>query len=256
LSSLSVIVITKNEERNIRECLESVAWAGEIVVVDAGSADRTVEIAKTVTPKVYVDAWKGYGAARNEALTHCDKEWVLWLDADERVTPALAAEIKSAVASAGSDVAGYEVPRAAYFLGRWIKHCGWYPAYVVRLFRRGAGRFTEDKVHEKLEVDGQIRRLKSDLLHFTDPNLFHYFEKFNRYTSLAAEELLAQRRKFRLSQLLLRPAWVFMRMYIVQRGIFDGLQGFILSLLSSFYVFVKYAKLWELSHTDERSKLQ
>jgi len=256
LSSLSVIVITKNEERNIRECLESVGWAGEIVVVDAGSTDRTVELAKRVTPKVFVDAWKGYGAARNEALTHCVNEWVLWLDADERVTPALAGEITSVIASPAVHVVGYEVPRAAYFLGKWIKHCGWYPGHVVRLFRRGAGRFTEDKVHERLEVDGQIGRLKSDLLHFTDPNLFHYFEKFNRYTSLAAEELLGQRRKFRFTQLLLRPAWVFIRMYIVRRGFLDGIQGFILSLLSSFYVFVKYAKLWELSRSDERSKLQ
>jgi glycosyltransferase involved in cell wall biosynthesis len=256
LSSLSVIIITKNEERNIRECLESVGWAGEIVVVDAGSSDRTVELARAVTPKVFVDAWRGYGAARNEALTHCANEWVLWLDADERVTQALAAEIKSMIALAGVDLVGYEVPRAAYFLGKWIKHCGWYPGYVVRLFRRSAGRFTEDKVHERLEIKGKLGRLKSDLLHFTDPNLFHYFEKFNRYTSLAAEELLGRGRRFRLSQLLLRPPWVFVRMYVLRGGFLDGIQGLILSLLSSCYVFVKYAKLWELSPSDERSKLQ
>lgn len=256
MSSLSVIVITKNEERNIRECLESVGWANEIVVVDAGSSDKTVELAKALTPKVIVDPWKGYGAAKNEALTLCTSEWVLWLDADERVTPALAAEIKSVLDMDRKDVAGYEVPRAAYFLGKWIKHCGWYPGYVPRLCRRGAGRFTEAKVHERLEIDGEIGRLRSDLLHFTDPNLFHYFEKFNRYTSLAAEDLRAQRKGFRLSQLLLRPPWVFVRMYFLRRGFLDGIQGFILSLLSSCYVFVKYAKLWELSASDERSKHQ
>lgn len=256
MNSISVIIIAKNEERNIRECLESIGWAGEIVVLDAGSTDKTVELAKAMTPKVFIDAWKGYGAARNEALSHCMNEWVFWLDADERVTPALAAEIKSAIQSGSRDLVGYEVPRAAYFLGKWIKHSGWYPGYVVRLFRRGAGRFTEDKVHERLEIEGNVGRLKSNLLHFTDPNLFHYFEKFNHYTSLAAEELLGQGRRFRLIQLLLRPPWVFVRMYILRRGFLDGIQGFMLSLLSSCYVFVKYAKLWELSHSNERSNLQ
>jgi glycosyltransferase involved in cell wall biosynthesis len=254
LSSLSVIVITKNEERNIRECLESVSWASDIVVVDAGSSDKTVELAKQVTRKVFVDAWKGYGAARNEALTHCDNEWVLWIDADERVTPALTAEINSAIASGRGDLVGYEMPRAAYFLGKWIKHCGWYPGYVVRLFRRDAGRFTEDRVHERLEIKGAVGRLQSNLLHFTDPSLFHYFDKFNRYTSLAAEELLDQRKRFRLSQLLVRPPWVFVRMYLLRMGFLDGIQGFVLSLLSACYVFVKYAKLWELSRSNERSK--
>ena len=164
MSSLSVILITKNEERNIRECLEGVSWVSDIVVVDAGSTDKTVELAKEVTQKVFVDAWKGYGAARNEALAHCENEWVLWIDADERVTPALAAEIKSAVASGREDVVGYEVPRAAYFLGKRIKHSGWYPGYVVRLFRRDAGRFSEDRVHERLEIQGKTGRLQSDLL--------------------------------------------------------------------------------------------
>jgi glycosyltransferase involved in cell wall biosynthesis len=255
LSALSAIIITKNEERNIRECLSSVRWVDEVVVVDGGSTDKTVEVAKDMGAKVFIRSWEGYGAAKIFALAQCSGNWILWLDADERVTKELAEEIQHLVRQEDSDYAGYEASRKAYFLGRWIKHCGWYPGFVIRLFRREAGKFTENKVHERLEVNGKVGRLRSDLLHYTDPNLFHYFEKFNRYTSLAAEELAQQGQKFGLTQLIVRPIWQFLKMYVVQRGFLDGFHGFILCVLSSSYVFTKYAKLWELSSDRKRSSI-
>jgi len=251
---LSVIVITKNEERNIEDCLNSVRWADEIVVVDGGSEDKTLELARKFTSKVFVKPWEGYGASKNFALEQCTGSWILWLDADERVTQELGKEIQFVTAQQSPPTSVYEMPRKAYFLGKWIRHCGWYPGYVPRLFQRGAGKFSENKVHEKFEFDGEMGRLRSDLLHFTDPNIKHYLEKFNRYTTLAADEMLEKRTIFRVSQLIVKPVWVFIRMYVVKLGFLDGIQGFILSVLSSCYVFTKYAKLWELSADTKRSK--
>ncbi len=254
MSSLSVIVITKNEERNIEDCLNSVCWTHEIVVVDGGSDDKTLELARKFTSKVFVKPWEGYGASKNFALEHCTGDWVLWLDADERVTDELGKEIQVVVSQQNTPLSVYEMARKAFFLGKWIKHCGWYPGYVPRLFKRGVGRFSENKVHERFEFDGAVGRLNSDLLHYTDPNLWHYLEKFNRYTTLAADEMMEKRTKFHLSQLIVRPVWVFIRMYVLKLGFLDGVQGLILCVLSSGYVFTKYAKLWELSTGTERSK--
>ena len=246
MKRLSVITLTLNEEHNIGECLSGVQWVDELIVVDSGSTDRTVELAKSFTNHVMNVEWKGYGATRNLALARCTGDWVLWLDADERVTPELSAEIQRIVQTDEKGIAAYSVARRAYFLGRWIKHCGWYPSRVTRLFRREKGRFTENNVHEQLRVDGVVRELRHDLLHYTDPNLKHYFAKFNRYTSLAAEDFQAAGRSFRVSDLLVRPWFQFFKMYILRLGFLDGLQGFILSIVSSAYVFTKYAKLWEL----------
>jgi glycosyltransferase involved in cell wall biosynthesis len=245
LSTVSVILIAKNEEDNIQECLSTVSWANEIVVVDAGSSDATVAKAKTFTEKVFVRPWEGYGAAKNFALSQATSEWILWLDADERVSDLLGKEIQRTITSSDHDTIAYSVPRKANFLGRWILHCGWYPGRVTRLFKRGKGHFTDSRVHERLEIDGREGELASDLLHYTDPSLSHYFEKFNKYTSLAAEELADERRRFRISQITIRPVWTFIRMYFLKLGFLDGLPGFILCALSASYVFTKYAKLWE-----------
>lgn len=254
MATLSVIVITKNEEHNIIDCLESVKWATEIVIVDGGSADKTVALARRYSQKVYVKPWEGYAAAKNFALEQSTGDWILWLDADERVTEALSQEIQDILKKGLIDVVGFEVSRRAFFLGKWIRHSGWYPGYVLRLFRRGSGRWSDKKVHEHLQIAGKTERLNSDLLHFTDPNLWHYFDKFNRYTTLAAEELTAKGEHFRLGQLILRPSWLFVRMYFFRLGFLDGIQGFILCVLSSCYVFTKYAKLWELTDSKTRSK--
>jgi len=249
VSKLSVIVITHNEERNIGACLASVRWADEIVVVDSQSTDRTVELARQYTSRVHVNPWMGFAEAKNYALAQTSADWVLWLDADERVTPELAREIQQVVRQNRSELVGYSFPRRAYFLGKWIRHCGWYPGRVVRLFRRGAGSFSDSLVHEHLVLDGSIGRLGHDLLHYTDENLEQYFNKFNRYTSLAVEELVANHRSFRLLDLLARPPVFFFKMYILRLGFLDGIPGLILCALSSCYVFTKYAKLWERSRS-------
>ncbi|MBL0175961.1 MAG: glycosyltransferase family 2 protein [Ignavibacteria bacterium] len=244
MTPLSVIIITRDEERNIAACLDSVAWADDLVVVDAASADRTADIARERGARVFIEEWRGFSAAKTFALAQTRNAWVLWLDADERVTPGLADELRAAIADPAA-CAAYRMPRKAYFLGTWIRHCGWYPGHVTRLFRADAARFSDAKVHEALEVRGSIGTLRGDLLHFTDDNLEHYFAKLNRYTSLAADELHGAGKRGRLRDLLLRPAFVFFKMYLLKAGFLDGLHGYVLCRLSANYVFAKYAKLWE-----------
>ena len=244
MTPVSVLVITRNEEDNIAACLESVAWADEIILVDAESKDRTVELARRFTSKIFLEAWKGFAEAKAFGVTKARNEWILWLDADERVTPELGKEIQEVLLT-DPPVAAYRVARRAYFLGRWIRHSGWYPGKVTRLFRKDRASFSNDAVHEGLDIHGETTDLRNDLLHFTDPTLFHYLSKFNRYTSLACGDLVRSGKRFRFSDLLVRPGWQFLKMYIVKRGFLDGFPGLVLALLSSSYVFTKYAKLWE-----------
>jgi glycosyltransferase involved in cell wall biosynthesis len=243
---VTVIIITRNEERNITQCLEGVVWADEIIVVDSESTDRTVEIARHFTEKIFVRKWEGYAATKEFALNNASYEWIFWLDADERVSEELEYEIRTIVYTRKNSYAGYEVARRAFFLGKWIKHCGWYPGYVVRLFQKSKTKFVHTRVHEKVEVSGTIGRLKHDLLHYTDNNLFHYFAKFNMYTSLAAQDLEQTGRAVSLYDIVARPPFMFFKMYVLKLGFLDGIHGFLLSLLSASYVFVKYAKLLEL----------
>lgn len=249
MNGLSVLIITRNEEHNIGDCLASAAWADEIVVVDAESDDETRAIAAEYTPKVFTRRWEGYSAAKNYGLSHCTCEWVLWLDADERITPELAAEMRQAMQQ--PEIAGYEIPRRAFFLGRWMHYSGWYPGYVLRLFRRNNARFNDMAVHEGVILQGKTSRLRHDLLHYTDRTIEHYFDKLNRYTTLAAAQLAANGRRFRFIDLLLRPAHTFIKMYLLKRGFLDGLQGLMLAVFSACYVFTKYAKLWHLGQQTD-----
>jgi glycosyltransferase involved in cell wall biosynthesis len=251
MSRLSVITLTLNEEHNIEACLESVRWADEIIVIDAGSTDRTLELARKYTSHVEVLPWRGYGAARNSALDRTTGDWILWLDADERVTPELAGEIREVVAAGEGKADGYAIPRRAYFCGKWIRHCGWYPSRVVRLFRRGSARFSETRVHEELVIAGRVADSRHDLLHFTDPDMKHYFAKFNTYTSLAAEDMFGAGRKFHVSDIILKPTFTLFKMYVLRLGFLDGIHGLVLSLASAAYVFAKYAKLWDLSRQSQ-----
>ncbi len=241
---VSVLIVAKDEEANIEACLRSARWAAEIVLVDTGSHDRTLELARGLADRILRRPWQGYAETKQRALAETSYEWVLWLDADERVTPDLAKEIAKVVESPRH--AAFAVPRRAYFLGRWIKHAGWYPGYVARLFRKDRARFNSALVHEGLEVRGPVGRLNAPLLHITDRDLEHYMRKFNRYTSLAAEELDRRGRRFRKRDLFTHPLGIFLRMYVFRAGFLDGVQGLMLALLSSAYVFAKYAKLWEL----------
>lgn len=242
--SLSVVVVTLNEESNIGESLRTVDWADEIIVVDSFSNDRTREIARRYTDRIYRIEKKGFGELKSYALSKASCDWVLSLDADERVTPELEREIRKTIEKPSFE--GYAIPRKAYFLGRWMRHGGWYPGYVMRLFKRGRGRFTNDLVHETVFIDGKVGKLKQDLLHYTDPDLAHYLEKLARYTSLAALDLKNRGERFQPLHLL-RPLLAFLKMYVTRAGFLDGIHGLVLSLLSSFYVLLKYAKLWEMT---------
>ena len=249
MNKLSSIIIAKNEEANIKRCIESqLNCIDEIVVlIDKDSTDGTLEIVKSFSEVKYeVCEWKGYAATKQYGLTLTSNDWILWIDADEAVTPQLQHELNEFKISSPLNDA-YSVPRKAYFLGRWIKHSGWYPGRVIRLFNKNAAGFNQNSVHEGLIVKGAAGKLNFDLDHYTDPSIKHYFEKFNNYTTLAAAELFDKGEKSRLTDLIVRPAFLFFKMYVLRMGFLDGLQGFILSVFSSAYVFTKYCKLWELN---------
>ncbi len=246
-SKLSIALITKNEEENIRRTLESVRWADEIVVVDCGSTDRTVPICREYTNRVIHQDWLGYAGQKNRARDLTTGDWVLSLDADEPVEPALAEEIKKIIASADSHE-GYRIPRKTIFLGRWIKHGGWYPDYNLRLFRRGKGRFQERAVHEAMRVEGSVGTTRHAIEHHTYPDIESYLERINRYSSLAVDVMEGKGiSAFKASWLniISRPVLTFVHKYVLRFGFLDGKHGLILNLFHSYYVFAKYAKAWE-----------
>jgi glycosyltransferase involved in cell wall biosynthesis len=245
---VSVALITLNEERNIRACLESVTWAEEVVVCDSGSTDRTLAHAAECGARTFRDDWRGFAGHKNLAVDRCRHPWILVLDADERVTPALRQEIEGVVGDPGARD-GYLIPRRSYFLGQWIRGCGWYPDESVRLFRRGRGRFAERAVHEAVVVDGRVGRLRAPLEHFTYDSISAFLQRMDRYSALAAAELHRAGRSAHLWDLVARPAWTFLRMLLLQGGWREGWRGLVLSGLYAAYAFSKYAKLWELELT-------
>lgn len=247
--NLSAIIIAYNEEYNIGRCLNSLSGVVDdiVVLIDSRTTDRTEEIVRSFTSINYeVVDWMGYGPTKNYALTKAKYDWVLWVDADEELTPELKEELKN-FKTGNPQYDAYYIKRRAFFLGRWIKHCGWYPGYVIRLFDKNKTRFDTKNVHEGLQVEGQKGYLKNDLNHYTDPNVKHYFDKFNNYTSLAAEELHNNGKRAAITDILLRPPFLFIKMYILRLGFLDGIHGLILSVFSSLYVFTKYVKLWEMN---------
>ena len=241
--ALSVVLITKNEEANIERCLASVAWADELVVIDSQSTDDTVKIATRCGARVFSPMWRGYGPAKQEGVNQASGDWILSIDADEVVSPELAEEIR-AVLSNRTDRVGFYIPRKTEFLGRWILHCGWYPDHLLRLFRKSDGRFNDAVVHEKVVVEGATGFLRGHLLHYSYPDLEHYLRKFNTYTTLGAEEAYRTGKKAGWSDLVIRPPVAFIKHYISKQGFRDGMQGFVLSVLSAMAVLTKYAKLW------------
>jgi glycosyltransferase involved in cell wall biosynthesis len=245
LSKISCIIITRNEAQNIRRCLESVNWADEVVIVDSGSTDETKKIASEFTDKIFDLKWEGFGPAKEFARNQAGGDWVLSVDADEVVSEKLREEILRTLGSE-NPLDGYFIPRRSNFLGKWIRHGGWYPDLVLRLFKREKGEFTTQLVHEKVKVNGPIGSLANDLLHHTDPDFEHYLTKLNRYTSLDALQLLKAGRESGLADITLRPPILFFKMYILKAGFLDGVHGFILAAASAFHVFSKYVKLWHL----------
>ncbi len=251
MSGLSVTLITWNEEGRLRETLEGVAWAREIVVVDSGSSDKTVEIAREFTDKVLFHPWAGYAQQKNFALAQATSPWILSLDADEIVSPELQAEIQRVLAHDGPED-GYFVPRKNLFLGRWIRHGRLYPDFQLRLFRRGRGVFRPTKVHEAVEVDGRVGTLQAPLIHQSYRSVDDFVARADRYSTLAAEEALEQGRTGLLRNCGLRPLGRFASMYFLHRGFLDGRHGLLLALLYSYYVFLREAKLWEMSQQRRR----
>lgn len=250
---LSSIIIAKNEELNIEKCLRSqVDCIDEIIVIiDKESTDKTEAIVKKFSGvKYFILEWQGYSRTKQHAVSLTANDWVLWIDADEAITPQLKEELinfKNSVPKLNA----YSVKRRSYFLGRWIKNSGWYPGWVTRLFNKNFVSFSENDVHEHLMVNGEKGILNNDLEHFTDPTISHYFQKYNKYTSLAAEEMHKKGKNFSLLDVTLRPFIIFIKMYILKAGFLDGLQGFILAAFSSAYVFTKYSKLWELNRKEK-----
>jgi glycosyltransferase involved in cell wall biosynthesis len=243
---LTVTVITRNEAAHVAAALESVRWADELLVVDAESTDDTAAIARRFTDRVIVRPWPGFVAQKNFAAAQASHDWILSLDADERVSPELGAEIRERLRVEPAE-AGYQVPRATFHFGRWIRSTDWYPDYQLRVYDRRRGRWVGRHVHESVRTDGPVRRLKGELQHFAYRNLSHHLETIDRYSTLAARELFEDGHRAGWLDVLIRPRLAFFRNYVLRGGFRDGMAGLVISILNAHYVGLKYAKLWELA---------
>ena len=242
---ISATIITLNEEKKLARALESlVDIADEIIVVDSGSTDQTESIARRYTDKVFFNKWDGYTAQKNFATEKASHDWILSLDADECLSDHLRDTIIH-IKDKKADVAAYRFPRKTFYLGRWISHSGWYPDYKTRLYDRHKARWDGDFVDESLLVDGEIETHAGDLLHYSIDSINEHVRVTNRYTDLAAEELQARNRRASLIDLIVLPPITFIKSYIVKQGFRDGLPGFCIASFAAYYVFIKYAKLWE-----------
>jgi glycosyltransferase involved in cell wall biosynthesis len=243
MQQISTIIITYNEEDNIRRCLESVApFSSEIIVVDSGSSDRTTEIASEFTTRVLHQDWLGYGRQKQFALTHASHDCIFSIDADEEVSQ----ELQTEISNLSWQHDGYYVPRRVQYLNRWLRYC-WYPGYVLRLFRKKQTHFTDDILHESVVAPERTSRLSSPLLHYSYRSVAHHLEKMNDFTTLSARKMYDAGRRPHPHQIFITPWLEFLKMYVLQRGFLDGMPGLIISGLKSTYIMQKYAKLYELT---------
>ncbi|MCD6098556.1 glycosyltransferase family 2 protein [bacterium] len=247
--TLSVILVVKNEEQNIARCLRTVSFADEILVADSGSTDRTVEIASRFTNKIFDVEKFHFSGTKQFLLEKATSDWALWIDADEWLTPELERSIKD-VLRTRSDYSGYYILRQSCYLGRWMKHSGWYPDWVLRLFRREEASFDGKAVHEGVNLTGKVGRLSGKLLHHPYRNISHHLEKMNLYTDLWSNEMLILGRKSSMLDVSLRPIWKIISTYLLKFGMLDGFPGLVLSVMSGYYTFLKYAKLYEKSRNS------
>lgn len=243
---ISATIITHNEERNIARVIESLRCADEIVVVDSGSTDRTTEIASKLGAQVLDSPWRGYAGQKNFASEHATHDWILSLDADEALSEALEAEIWQ-IKKNGPEYDAYTMPRLAQYLGRWILHSGWYPDRKIRLFNRTKAKWVGDYVHESVQVEGRIGHLKENILHFTCESLSEHLKTMDRYTTLAAAQLVDQRKKIGWGQLLADPVWTFFNTLVLKRGFLDGTEGLSIAYMAALYNFLKYVKAKNMS---------
>ena len=244
--SIAAIVITKNEERNIADCLGTLTWVDDMIVVDAESADRTVEIAKGFTPRVFVRPWPGYGPQKNFGIDQARADWILIVDADERVPKALRDEILALLrGNPDPETAGYEIPRRNYFYGKWIEGGGLYPDFQLRLFRKTAGRYDDVLLHENFRLEGRTSRLKQPFDHYSMPTIAHHVKKMMGYTSLGAQEKLKSASCISAWAIGTHHVGTILKTFVVRRGYRDGLHGVIVAMFAGLHTFVKYAKAWE-----------
>ena len=241
---ISVYVLTYNNERTIERCLKSVRWADEIIVVDHYSTDRTPEICRRYTGHFYQKEWTNYRDEYNYAVTLASHDWVMFLDSDEEISKELAQEIREELVS-NDGWAGYGTPRMTYYLGRWIRHGEWYPDYKIRLYDRTKGKWEGRALHPRIEVDGAVKRLIHDCLHYNYRDISDQIQTIDRYSEMAAQVLDEEHERSGLLKMLLHPPFRFFRDYFLRRGFLDGLPGFIIAISTMYYVFIKYAKLWE-----------
>ncbi|VGO15600.1 SPBc2 prophage-derived glycosyltransferase SunS [Pontiella desulfatans] len=244
--AVTACIVSFNEERNIRRCLESVKWCDEIIVVDSFSSDRTVEIAREYTDKVIQREWPGFRAQKEFARLQGGNEWSLQLDADEEISPKLKAELIEAMKCNDGSVNGYEIPRMVNYFGKWIRHGDWYPDRKLRLYRKERGRVVGGEIHEYVAVEGKVKRLRNPIFHYTYDDLTHHLQTLNRYSTISAEEMYKRNRRTYWPDILLRPFWKFVRGYVFRMGFLDGSAGLVIALLSSFGVWMKYLKLRNL----------
>jgi glycosyltransferase involved in cell wall biosynthesis len=248
---LTAIVPVLDEERNLEDCIRSFAEiCDEIIVVDSGSTDRTLEIARRFTDRVFVRPWVDYRTFLKFAMPRARHQWLLIVDADERVTPTLRKEIRARVDSDGGGAVGFRIKRVSHFLGRRIRYSGWQSDFIYRCFRKGKGGPREREVHPGIVIDGTIAPLDGLMLHFPYPTLEDYLSKFGRYTSAAARDRLRAGKRAGFVDLVLTPPARFFRTYVIRLGFLDGFPGFVLAVLSAFYVFTRYTKMWQMQNAD------
>lgn len=250
---LSVIIITKNEEQHISDCLESVSFADEVIVLDSGSTDKTVEIARRLGAIVQVSPdWPGFGPQKNRALDLATGDWVLSIDADERVTPELQAAIQATLLAPSFDA--YQMARLSNFCGRWIRHSGWWPDYVTRLFKRGTARFTDVAIHERVQTTGSVGTLSGHFLHYPYADLAALINKVNRYSSDAALMMFQRGKRTSLAAVVGHSVWTFIRIYVIRRGFLDGREGFVLAAVAAAGSFFRYSKLLYLAREEATNR--
>ena len=245
-SKISVTIITHNEEDNIRACLESVQWADEIIVVDSGSTDRTVEICREFTDKVYYNPWTGMREQKQHAVEKASHTWIFSIDADERATEGIRQFIMQELQKPAHD--GYRFPRQNYFLGAWLKHGGWYPDHVLRFFRKDQGYFGGINPHDKVIIrSNKVTTLEVPIIHHTYKSIAQYLTKQNMYSSISAKELFSSGKRVAPTIIPLKTLWKFIETYFVKRGFLDGFRGFVVAMGATYSIFWKYVQIWELS---------
>lgn len=251
MDNISAVIIAKNEEANISECLKSISWVNEIILVDAESTDKTVELTKNFTSKIFVHKWEGFTKQKEFAVSKASNEWILNIDADERISPLLKDEIKNLTET---DIVGYYLRRESYFLSKHIKSCGWDSDYQLRLVRKSKVRLTDRLVHEGFAVEGKTGHLKNRLIHYTFTSIEKTINKINHYSSLRAEELFLKKKNVGGFTIIFHGIAAFFRFFIVLGGFKEGVHGLIISLFNSITTFLVYMKVWELQTEGKKVK--